>query len=68
MSESFDISGGAETSNRGVSAPVRSPKEQFVLSDKEDNASGDDSGNDRLAKHDRKDMQRMGKRQELIVS
>jgi len=68
MSESFDISKGAETSSRGVSAPLRSPKEQFAFSDNEYNISDDKFSGQQWAKNDRSDMLRMGKRQELMVS
>lgn len=68
MSSSFDISKNGDDSNQGVHPVLYTPKEQFVVSDNEYNASEDESKGARFIKNDRKDMQRMGKRQELIVS
>jgi len=66
MSNSFDITKNSETSNQAVPASLRSPKEQFDVSDKECGTSEEDGPGSK--RNDQNDMQRMGKRQELIVS
>lgn len=68
MSTSIDISRRNEPSEPGILPELHSPKEQFLFADNEEAISDDELSRPGFVKNDRVDMQRMGKRQELIVS